>query len=646
MVNTRRQTLGVVPENRRLGKDNTIIDKSKSNMTTNRSDSRPKSRKSMAPRIAGGSSTELSTSKTPNRPKSKNGARMSMGAAGGRKSMGGGYAASHGQRADPRPISDKSYFNSCIRKVYNYLESNDYEYPIKLRDLSRPSAKDFGNIVTFLLRKIDPTFNDGTRKFEDEVSLAFKALGYPFNISKTALVAAGSPHTWPTLLLAITWLIELLECTQGVEGYCHDVSTDPSNQETKEESSNDDKTKNFDPLALEIRTDKAFMRYLERAYAAFLSGEDDAYNKLEEELVDNFEQDNMVIENEIERVTDENAALLQSVSEIAQEVEDLPQRQQRLEQLAGDLEKYHELVRQLNEHKATQAQKVEERKEELQLKEKELQEKQDMIESLKEKIRTQKYSTQDVDKISAEKAQLQQTIDKHTSTKSEIDSNISRQNLRLEKGVEGLELKIQEYNDKVNELGLDEQAYKIVLNKEKLNETEQRAVLNGVNIQKDVIPSLTTLKKELSDKTFTMRQKILELLDKQESKGDELKDISNSLSEIKQKKDMKEEMTKTEKSEHEQVLSEKLRDIEMKEERIESLKDPAALENSFALCQQKHQDLEGLRNKNLDMYEIRKTSVLNEFNEAMELVIEHKEHEDNALRELKQNLNTPTHHSR
>ena len=49
------------------------------------------------------------------------------------------------------------------------------------------------------------------KKIEDEIALGFKSLGYPFNISKTALVAAGSSHTWPTLLLALTWLIELLE---------------------------------------------------------------------------------------------------------------------------------------------------------------------------------------------------------------------------------------------------------------------------------------------------------------------------------------------------------------------------------------------------------------------------------------------------
>lgn len=554
---------------------------------------------------------------------------------GGRKSLGGGYTQPQ-QKTDPRPISDKSYFNSCVRKVFNYLESNDYEHPIKLRDLSRPSAKDFGNLVTFLLRKIDPTFNDGSRKFEDEVSLAFKALGYPFNISKTALVAAGSPHTWPTLLLAITWLIELLECTEGVEGYCVDSSDMIKDKE--EETKEHDKV-TFDPNKLENRTDKAFMKYLERAYAAFLSGEDDMYNKLEEELVDYFEQDNMVIENEIERVTDENAALLQSVSEIASEVEDLPQRQQRLEQLAGDLEKYHELVRQLNEHKAAQAQKVEERKIELQQKEAELGEKQAMIQTLKERISTQQYSNDDIEKVTVEKAQLEKTIDTHTSAKDELYATISKQEEQLKKDVDDLESKIETYTSKLNALGLDQQKYNVVLDVERLGEGDKKAAFNGTDIPNEVIPSLIGLKKQLADETFNMRQKVLELLDDQEAKGEELMDITNSIEEMQEKKEAKEEMFDVEKNEHEKTLSGKLKEIEMKEERIESLRDPAAFENSFAQCQQRHQDLEGRRNMNLDRYAMIKKGVLNEFNDAMQLVAAHKEYESNALRELKQNLN-------
>ena len=95
-------------------------------------------------------------------------------------------SASSGLRSDPRPITDKGFMNASIRSLLNFLMSNGYDSTISPKILARPSSKDFNNIVTFLLRKVDENFNDGTVKFEDEVAMAFKSLGYPFNISKVS----------------------------------------------------------------------------------------------------------------------------------------------------------------------------------------------------------------------------------------------------------------------------------------------------------------------------------------------------------------------------------------------------------------------------------------------------------------------------
>lgn len=155
--------------------------------------------------------------------------------------------------------------NSSIRLLLNFLMENGYDSSISPKILARPSSKDFNNIVTFLLRLVDPNFNDGTCKFEDEVAAAFKALGYPFNISKTALYAVGSPHTWPGLLAAITWLIELLNYDNNV----------------KNASENDDVEGVTDMESLGAVSDKAFFKYLAEAYDAFLSGDDEKYAVLE-----------------------------------------------------------------------------------------------------------------------------------------------------------------------------------------------------------------------------------------------------------------------------------------------------------------------------------------------------------------------------
>jgi kinetochore protein NDC80 len=207
--------------------------------------------------------------------------------------------------------------------------------------LTKPSAKEFHNIVTFLLRQIDPTFQKSPlRKFEDEVVMSFKTLGYPFNISKTSLVAAGSPHIWPSLLLAITWLMERLELISsangavmgGVSGEAGvSVQASDGGLEKEDEFNHVQEYQGLDsigaagqpfttPEAMELRTDRAFLLYVEVAYESFLAGDDETYDALEEELLDYFEKDQMVLEQEIEQVTDENATVVESITNIENEM--------------------------------------------------------------------------------------------------------------------------------------------------------------------------------------------------------------------------------------------------------------------------------------------------------------------------------------
>jgi kinetochore protein NDC80 len=203
---------------------------------------------------------------------------------------------------DPRPTSDKVFQQECIRNLLHYLVSSGYEYPISHKSLARPSGKDFSNIVTFMLRRVDPNFQDGTMKMEDEVSMNFKALGYPIPVSKTALVAAGSPHTWPSLLAALTWLMEQLQLMD---------------QEPQEDLN---KSGKFDSLEeLEQKTDRAFFTYLSGAYSAFLRGDEQMTEQLENALADRFEKDDGVIEQEIERVTDTNGEIVERIHQLTRE---------------------------------------------------------------------------------------------------------------------------------------------------------------------------------------------------------------------------------------------------------------------------------------------------------------------------------------
>jgi hypothetical protein len=115
-----------------------------------------------------------------------------------------------GQKSqDPRPISDKEYMKTSIHSVINYLTEHHYDRPIAPRVLSSPTTKDFVHILSFLLKAIDPNFKFGG-KFEEEVPVIFKSLGYKITINKGPLQSVGAAHSWPQLLAALSWLVELL----------------------------------------------------------------------------------------------------------------------------------------------------------------------------------------------------------------------------------------------------------------------------------------------------------------------------------------------------------------------------------------------------------------------------------------------------
>lgn len=180
-----------------------------------------------------------------------------------RSSAYAGAKGAGGPKVDPRPVTDKAFFSQCIRTVITHLSSHGYPAPVSPKTLASPTAKDFTLIVQFLFQQFDSNMKT-FGKIEDEVRrvsthalqctdvtlgrkkgavdthghahhsstmslsavppcaatqvpMFFKRLNYPFQISKSALFAVGSPHSWPGVLAALTWLVELLNYNEKIE---------------------------------------------------------------------------------------------------------------------------------------------------------------------------------------------------------------------------------------------------------------------------------------------------------------------------------------------------------------------------------------------------------------------------------------------
>ena len=259
-------------------------------------------RENLIPPSPGGSSVTAPTASS---------RRKSVGGFDRRKSLIPPASASSTQtvRTDPRPINDKAFQQQCIKQLLAFLLERGYEYPISHKSLSRPSAKDFMHICTFMLRLVDSNFQKGTMKFEDEVALNFKCIGYPYTISKTALVAAGSMHTWPALLAALSWLMDHLKSKQK--------------HETVASLEAEDDNKPFESLAeLDQKSDKAFFDYLGKAYKAFMRNDAALTEQLESDLGDRFERDDAYLLQEVERITDLNATIVERINALSQETQE------------------------------------------------------------------------------------------------------------------------------------------------------------------------------------------------------------------------------------------------------------------------------------------------------------------------------------
>ncbi|CAO3569908.1 unnamed protein product [Mortierella alpina] len=129
------------------------------------------------------------------------------GSAGPRPSLSGTVSMK-----DPRPIKDKAFQRSLVHSIVDYLTQNGYPNNITPKNLMQPTNKDFQDVFKFLYQKLEPRYLF-QKKFEDEVPVLMKTMRYPAadTISKTALYTVGAPHSWPSMLALLGWMVDVIK---------------------------------------------------------------------------------------------------------------------------------------------------------------------------------------------------------------------------------------------------------------------------------------------------------------------------------------------------------------------------------------------------------------------------------------------------
>jgi kinetochore protein NDC80 len=261
----------------------------------------------------------------------------------------------------------------------------------------------------------------------------FKRLNYPFQISKSSLYAVGSPHTWPALLAALSWVVELL---------------------TYEEKAEAARAQDFSQGEDICENNEVFLEYVAKSYHHFLAGDDDTCAVLDGQLSARFDHRDGAIRKEVDRLEGEASKLQLEIDALKAAPSAVAELSQKRADLLGDIDKFHKLIQSLQKHKKELAKKTEERAADLQSREAELRAVEAEGESLKQRVQAQAVSREDLDRMLRDRNRVEESLAAAAGQRERAEHLAAEAERELARGLEGLEALAQQYNGAAERLQL------------------------------------------------------------------------------------------------------------------------------------------------------------------------------------------------
>lgn len=510
---------------------------------------------------------------------------------------------------DPRPLGEKQFFSDNIKILTSYLTANGFNHPIGHSTLSRPSQSDFNNIMRFLFKQLDPKY-ECKDKMEDEVVNMFKFLGYPINISKSSIAAVGSPHAWPGLLAAITWLIELLnynkECISQENQLIGDV--DVTDQTSSE---------------------KSFHNYISKAYHFFITGNDEQQMSVHQQFLSAYEHKNLIIRDKIDSLDKRNLALANEIEDLKHRTASLPDVDQRRK----DLQRTHANLTSAFEEKKKVAQQL---KMTLEEKSRELEKGKQLIVAinqdllkLKDTIARQEISPEDIANMINERERLEEAQKIASDHRQSLQRKIWELEMNLRDKVQGLEDTVKAYHSIAEDLKMIPQDARNARGENLMIEIDIRAKrkegLLKTQVKAHVIPVLQEVRKELNEMTLELRSELIAEQDKMEELESKKQDMIQACESYDAKSKRADASYKREKESLDQSNDIHLREIDNMESRLLQLTDTAAEEARITSATRRIAEASALRNARNQEYNRTKKHLLEAIMEVVGLCANHRE---------------------
>jgi kinetochore protein NDC80 len=299
---------------------------------------------------------------------------------------------------------------------------------VSSKALKSPSVKEFKSIAQFLFKQLDSNYPGFGDKDDEEIVTMFRQLGYSTPISKSHIASAGTPHAWPHLVAALSWLIELLSYDEAV-----------TSEVTRTEEADD-------------TSDKFMQNYLSASYELFLDGEDDEFDNMKQEFMDGFEGKNAKVSEQTKVLEDRNATLSADIAVVQNRRAELPKLTDKKAAYESDLIRFDALVRKLEDHKGQLHMKTKDRETEMTRLTNSLASINQEIATLQYKVANQEMKPEDVAIMVAERERIESARERATERRTQMHRKAWNSETKLRDCVQEVENAARTYNSIASDL--------------------------------------------------------------------------------------------------------------------------------------------------------------------------------------------------
>jgi len=421
--------------------------------------------------------------------------------------------------ADPRPLSDLDFKSQCTRTLIEFLTQKGYGNAISAKILAAPSDQTFFQIFQFLYHQIDPEYSfdelsdatsrksvggrqksmKATASMVEQVPMILKSLGYPFKINKSAFVCVGSSSNWPKILGALHFLLEIATLQETVDLTAYIFAEDVVGGNPFEEGIGTEDTDDT-----RVQRNEMMFEYMSEAYCAFLGGDDDMQQQLDDEMLSEFNGTNEKLAAQLAEERASAEAKKANVEEQQSRVSKIPELLALAEEQKKDIANFNLLIANLDGWHAKMDMQLEKKKSERELKGKERAELVVNNARLQDQCDTQELTPSDVEKITQAKSQLDKDMETVLERKAELEKRKWKQEAVLTTLHDEAQKMVLEYNARAEQLHLipaesniaDGVDLELHMNSAS-TQIGQPLVLN--NIKGELLQNLAQLKEKVND---------------------------------------------------------------------------------------------------------------------------------------------------